>query len=101
MIISAKSTVGPTVTIGEGEYELINWPKKVNISSRWTRDEDGNGIQAINDEEERRKMRTWISENPRLIPVESYVAGYKTEREKFWEAVRCYHIANADYGEDI
>ena len=77
--------------------ETIRWPKEVNISSRWTRDEEGNGYEAVNSREERAKLRAWISENPRLIPVERMVPGQKTEQQKFWEAVYWYNIANEDW----
>lgn len=76
--------------------EMIRWPMEVNTSWRWTRDEEGNSREVINDRIERDKLRKWISENPRLKPVERYVPGEKTEEEKFWEAVRWYNIANGD-----
>lgn len=49
--------------------EMAKWPMKVDVASRWTRDERGNGIEVINNEQEREKLRAWIRENPRLIPV--------------------------------
>ena len=76
--------------------EMVRWPMEVNTSWRWTRDEEGNSREVINDRIERDKLRKWISENPRLKPVERYVPGEKTEEEKFWEAVRWYNIANGD-----
>lgn len=77
--------------------EMVRWPMEVNISFRWTRDEEGNGFQVINGREERDKLRAWISKNSRLIPVERMGIGEKTEEEKFWDAVRWYNIANADW----
>ena len=68
--------------------EMIRWPLEVNISCRWTRDEEGNGFQVVNDREERNRLRNWISKNPRLRPVERMVPGYMTKEDKFWDAVR-------------
>ncbi len=76
--------------------EMIRWPMEVNTSWRWTRDEEGNSLEVINDRIEREKLREWISENPRLKPVERYVPGEKSENEKFREAVLWYNIANGD-----
>ena len=76
--------------------EMIRWPMEVNISCRWTRDEEGNGFQVVNDPEERANLQRWIGQNPRLKAVEHMVIGHETEREKFMEAVMWYNIANAD-----
>ncbi len=77
--------------------EMVRWPMEVNVSCRWTRDEEGNGFQVVNDDEERAKLRRWIGQNPRLKAVERMVIGHETEREKFMNAVRWYNIANADW----
>ena len=77
--------------------EMIRWPMEVNISCRWTRDEEGNGFQVVNDKRERAKLRRWIGENPRLKAVERMVPGHKSESEKFMDAVRWYNIVNEDW----
>ena len=77
--------------------EMAEWPMKVNISSRWTRDEEGNGFQVVNSREEREKLRAWIRENTRLIPFEPMVIGEESESGKFMDAVSWYNIANADW----
>ena len=75
--------------------EMIRWPMKVNISERWTRNENDKVILAVNGKDEREKLRNWICENPRLRPFECR-PNPRTEGDQFWEAVRWYHIANGD-----
>lgn len=77
--------------------EMVRWPMEVNVSCRWTRDEEGNGFEVVNEEEERAKLRRWIGQNPRLKAVERMVIGHETESEKFMNAVKWYNIANADW----
>ena len=62
--------------------EQIRWPLKVNVSERWSRDERGKALHVHNEPSERRKLREWIGENPRLQVIEP-ISELDLERTRF------------------
>ena len=62
--------------------EGIRWPKKVNVSERWCREERGKAFHVHNDRDERKKLKAWIGENPRLMAFEP-MSELDLERRRF------------------
>ena len=60
----------------------LRWPLIVNVSQRWCRDERGKALLVHNEPEERRKLKAWIRENPRLKIIEP-MSDLDFERTRF------------------
>ncbi len=62
--------------------EKLRWPLIVNVSQHWCRDERGKALLVHNEREERKKLRAWIRENPRLKMIEP-LSDLEFERRRF------------------
>lgn len=63
--------------------DALRWPLTVNVSQRWSRDERGKAFLVHNEGDERRKLRAWIRENPRLKIIEP-MSELEAERRRGW-----------------
>ena len=64
------------------ELAIVGWVEQRNVSQRWCRDERGKALLVHNEPEERRKLKAWIRENPRLKIIEP-ISDLDFERTRF------------------
>lgn len=65
--------------------DALRWPLTVNVSQRWSRDEQGKALLVHNERGERRKLKDWIRKNPRLKIIEP-ISDLEYELMKGWYA---------------